>query len=66
MMLEEIWGEKARESRTHTGEYGPIVEAAAAVNNPRDLRMAKRLLQSGKKVDRAKLADPAVALQTLA
>jgi 3-phenylpropionate/trans-cinnamate dioxygenase ferredoxin reductase subunit len=46
--------------------YEGRIEAVAAVNNPRDLRMAKRLLQSGKEVDRARLADPAVALQSLA
>jgi 3-phenylpropionate/trans-cinnamate dioxygenase ferredoxin reductase component len=46
--------------------YGGRIEAAAAVNNPRDLRMAKRLLQSGKEVDRVRLADPGVALQSLA
>jgi 3-phenylpropionate/trans-cinnamate dioxygenase ferredoxin reductase subunit len=46
--------------------YDGRIEAVAAVNNPRDLRMAKRLLQSGKAVDRMKLADPAVALQSLA
>jgi 3-phenylpropionate/trans-cinnamate dioxygenase ferredoxin reductase component len=45
---------------------GGRIEAVAAMNNPRDLRMAKRLLQSGKEVDRARLADPAVALQSLA
>jgi hypothetical protein len=32
IMLEEVWGEKARESRTHTGEHGPVVEAAVAAN----------------------------------
>jgi len=42
------------------------IEAVAAINNARDLRMAKRLLQSGRKVDAAKLADPTVPLQSLA
>jgi 3-phenylpropionate/trans-cinnamate dioxygenase ferredoxin reductase subunit len=46
--------------------YEGRIEAVAAVNNPRDLRMAKRLLQSGKKIGPAQLADPAVALQSLA
>jgi 3-phenylpropionate/trans-cinnamate dioxygenase ferredoxin reductase subunit len=46
--------------------YGGRIEAVAAVNNPRDLRMARRLLQSDKEVDRARLSDPAVALQSLA
>src|SRR5215213_1090002 len=42
------------------------IEAVAAINNARDLRMTKRLLQSGRKVDAAKLADPTVPLQSLA
>ena len=41
------------------------IEAVAAVNNPRDLRFAKRLMQANKPVDRARLADPAVSLQAL-
>lgn len=46
--------------------YEGRIEAVAAINNPRDLRMAKRLVQSGKEVDRTKLADPAAPLQSLA
>jgi 3-phenylpropionate/trans-cinnamate dioxygenase ferredoxin reductase subunit len=46
--------------------YDGRIEAVAAINNARDLRMAKRLLQSGKEVDRTKLADPMAPLQSLA
>ena len=42
------------------------IEAVAAINSPRDLRFAKRLLQINKPVDAARLADPAVTLQDLA
>jgi 3-phenylpropionate/trans-cinnamate dioxygenase ferredoxin reductase subunit len=42
------------------------IEAVAAVNNPRDLRFAKRLMQLDKPFDPARLADPAVTLQDLA
>ncbi|HEY0569734.1 MAG TPA: FAD-dependent oxidoreductase [Xanthobacteraceae bacterium] len=45
--------------------YGGRIEAVAAVNNPRELRNAKRLLQAGKEVDSGRLADIDVALQTL-
>ena len=42
------------------------VVAANTVNNPRDMRFARMLIQSGKTVDAAALADPAVKLQDLA
>jgi len=42
------------------------IEAVAAINSPRDLRFAKRLLQVNKPVDPARLADTAVTLQDLA
>lgn len=42
------------------------IEAVAAVNSPRDLRFAKRLMQMNKAVDRQRLADTAVGLQDLA
>ena len=41
------------------------IDGAAAINNPRDIRFAKRLMQAQKTVDPAALADPAVKLQTL-
>ena len=44
---------------------GGRIDGAAAINNPRDIRFAKRLMQAGKIVDPAALADPAVKLQAL-
>ncbi len=44
---------------------GDRLEGAAALNNPRDIRFAKRLMQAEKSVDPAALTDPAVKLQTL-
>ena len=38
---------------------------AAAINNPRDIRMARRLMAAEKTVDPALLADPDVKLQAL-
>jgi len=42
------------------------VVAANTVNNARDMRFARMLIQSGKSVDAAALADPALKLQDLA
>jgi len=42
------------------------VVAANTVNNARDMRFARMLIQSGKTVDAAALADPALKLQDLA
>ncbi len=44
---------------------GGRIDGAAAIDNPRDIRFAKRLMQAEKTVDPAALADPAVKLQTL-
>ena len=41
------------------------IDGAAALDNPRDIRFAKRLMQAEKIVDPAALADPAVKLQAL-
>ncbi len=41
------------------------IEGAAAINNPRDIRFAKRLMQAGKALDPTALADPVVKLQAL-
>ncbi len=41
------------------------IEGAAAMNNPRDLRFARRLIQSKKQFDPAQLADPGIKLQAL-
>ena len=42
------------------------IEAVAAINSPRDLRFAKRLMQIDKPADPARLSDPTVSLQDLA
>ena len=44
---------------------GGRIDGAAAINNPRDIRFAKRLMQAEKIVDPAALADPSVKLQAL-
>jgi 3-phenylpropionate/trans-cinnamate dioxygenase ferredoxin reductase component len=41
------------------------IDGAAAMNNPRDLRFTKRLIQARKVVDPAQLADPSVKLQAI-
>ena len=41
------------------------IDGAAAMNNPRDLRFTKRLIQAQKIVDPAQLANPAVKLQAI-
>ena len=42
-----------------------VGDGAVAVNNGRDLRMAKRLMESEKLVAAGDLADPDIKLQTL-
>jgi NADPH-dependent 2,4-dienoyl-CoA reductase/sulfur reductase-like enzyme len=46
-------------------EAGRVV-GAMSVNQPRDMRFARRLLQTGKTIDAAALADPAVSMRELA
>lgn len=41
------------------------IDGAAAIDNPRDIRFTRRLMQAEKIVDPAALADPAVKLQAL-
>ena len=41
------------------------IDGAAAMNNPRDLRFTKRLIQAKKIVDPAQLADPSIKLQAI-
>lgn len=42
------------------------VVGAAAINRPRDLRLARKLIESGRSVDAAVLADETVPLKTIA
>ena len=41
------------------------IDGAAAINAPRDIRFARRLMAAGKVVDRTQLANPDVKLQAL-
>ena len=58
-------GERAGDSFVEFYMKGGRIDGAAAINNPRDIRFAKRLMQARKTVDPAALADPAVKLQAL-
>jgi len=44
---------------------GGRINGATSFNNPRDIRFARRLMQAGKIVDPAQLADPEIKLQAL-
>ena len=58
-------GERADGSFVEFYMKGGRIDGAAAINNPRDIRFAKRLMQAQKTVDPAALADPSVKLQAL-
>ena len=58
-------GERADGSFVEFYMKGGRIDGAAAINNPRDIRFAKRLMQARKTVDPAALADPSVKLQAL-
>lgn len=55
------------EDRRFTAFYllDGVLVAANSVNLPRDVRYARKLIESGARVDRDALADPAVPLKTL-
>ena len=48
----------------HLDTEGSVIGVTAA-NNPRDIRAGQALIKSRQPVDAARLADPAVALQSL-
>ena len=58
-------GERAAGSFVEFYMKDGSIDGAAAINNPRDVRFAKRLMQAKKIVDPAALADPSVKLQAL-
>lgn len=69
--IADSWDEEATRGDPAAGQFitfhlrsGRIC-AAVAVNNGRDLRFARRLMQMGKTVATADLANPAVKLQNL-
>lgn len=61
-----VRGDRAKDQFLEFFLAGGKIEAVAAVNSPRDLRFAKRLMQIDKPIDPARLADTAVTLQDLA
>jgi 3-phenylpropionate/trans-cinnamate dioxygenase ferredoxin reductase subunit len=58
-------GERARDQFLEFFLTGTKIEAVAAINNPRDLRFAKRAMQQNKDVDPARLEDTSVSLQEI-
>jgi len=60
-----VRGDPASGSFSHFYLDGDRIAAIVAVNAPRDLRAAKKLVQTCKAVNPASLADPAVQLQRL-
>lgn len=58
-------GERAGGSFVEFYLKGGRIDGAAAINSPRDIRFARRLMQAEKIVDPEALADPAVKLQAL-
>jgi 3-phenylpropionate/trans-cinnamate dioxygenase ferredoxin reductase component len=69
--LPAAWPESVVRGDPAKGAYcrfyleGDRIVAAVAINAPRDLRAAKKLIQTGKPVRAADLVDPAVNLQKL-
>ena len=61
-----VRGDKAKDQFLEFFLYEGKIEAVAAINSPRDLRFAKRLMQINKPIDPQRLADTAVTLQDLA
>ena len=69
--LPEGWSETVTRGDRESGEFIVFylkdgrIDGAAAINTPRDIRFARRLMAAGKIVDPAQLADPDVKLQAL-
>ena len=69
--LPEGWTETVTRGDRDAGQFVVFylkdgrIDGAAAINNPRDIRFARRLMAAGKVVDPAQLADPDVKLQAL-
>jgi 3-phenylpropionate/trans-cinnamate dioxygenase ferredoxin reductase subunit len=69
--LPENWDHVATRGEPAEGNFitfylrAGIIVGAIAVNNPRDLRFAKRLMQAAKQVSVDQLADPSVKMQAL-
>jgi len=69
--IPEIWDEVAIRGDREQDDFmifylnGARLVGAMALNNARDIRVAKRLMQSGREVSAYTLEDPSVKLQTL-
>ncbi len=69
--LPEGWSETVTRGDRDAGQFIVFylkdgrIDGAAAINNPRDIRFARRLMAAGKVVDPVQLADPDVKLQAL-
>ena len=69
--LPEAWDEVATRGDTGDNEFMTIylkdskIIGAISVNNPRDLRFAKRLMQAGKPVSATDIADTSIKMQAL-
>jgi 3-phenylpropionate/trans-cinnamate dioxygenase ferredoxin reductase subunit len=69
--LPENWDEIATRGNAGDNEFMTVylkdhkIIGAISVNNPRDLRFAKRLMQSGKAVSASDLADTSIKMQAL-
>ena len=61
-----VRGDRAKDQFLEFFLFEGTIEAVAAINSPRDLRFAKRLMQIDKPIDPARLADVSVPLQDLA
>ena len=69
--LPEAWDEVTTRGNQDDGEFMTVylkdskIIGAIAVNNPRDLRFAKRLMQAGKVVSASDIADTSIKMQAL-
>ena len=69
--LPDGWDEEVTRGDAADGPFvtfylkGGRIDGAVAVNSPRDLRFARRLIQTGKQVEARDLADPRIKLQAL-
>ena len=69
--LPQDWDETATRGDQDSNEFvtfylkNGMIDGAISVNNPRDLRVGKRLMQGKKQVSAAELIDPKTKLQAL-
>ena len=69
--LPQDWDETATRGDVDSNEFitfylkGGVIDGAISVNNPRDLRVGKRLMQGNKQVTVAELEDPETKMQAL-